>query len=72
MNDRNTPAPLSCPCGAKVARGYGGRLVHMTTPNGKPHYALLPATRRDAAPPPSRPVAGRRGSTATRTRTATG
>ena len=34
MNDRNTPAPLSCPCGARVARGYGGRLVHMTTPNG--------------------------------------
>ena len=71
MNDRNTPAPLACPCGAKVARGYGGRLVHMTTPNGKPHYAIE-ATSRDEErfsplPSSSRPVAARRGSVATRT-----
>jgi len=58
MNDRNTPAPLSCPCGARVARGYGGRLVHMTTPNGKPHYAVLPTPRREGVPLPSRQVAG--------------
>jgi hypothetical protein len=60
-------APILCQCGARIARGYGGRLVHMTAPVGKPHYAVAKPTARVAeheTSPRARsatPAAGRSG-----------